>query len=396
MTSTVISSPSSIRSAPSLASSSSSSSSSLQPWPALLRTLPFSISLVVPALALAIARDPVGPARFVVPALIFVVIPLLDALLGNEVRMAEPEQAATSARSWRYDLWLWAWVPLQLAAVVAAIARVPAAFAAGELSAPGLASVIVAFGLATGIGINVAHELMHRRGRLERALAEVLMTTTTYTHFCVEHVLGHHKHVATPVDPASSRLGESLYVYLPRTLLGGVRSAWRLEGQRRKNARIPWWSLKNRQLRYPLVLAAVYVGIAVVTGPVGVLFFAGQGLMAMLLLETINYIEHYGLARRELSPGRYERCLPWHSWNASQRLTNWFLLHLQRHADHHHIASRPYYALRHVDESPQLPFGYATMVLLALVPPLWRRVMDERAVAWNARQRALEEARDVG
>jgi alkane 1-monooxygenase len=237
---------------------------------------------------------------------------------------------------------------------------------------------------------------MHRRGRLERGLAELLMTTTTYTHFCVEHVLGHHKHVATPLDPASSHLGESLYAYLPRTLLGGVRSAWRLEGQRRKNAGLSWWSLKNRQVRYPLVLALVYVGIAIFVGPIGVVFFAGQSLVAMLLLETINYIEHYGLARRELSPGRYERCLPWHSWNASQRLTNWFLLHLQRHADHHHIASRPYYALRHVDESPQLPFGYATMVLLALLPPLWCRVMDERARAWNARQRALEVARDAG
>ena len=387
MTSTVASSP---------LSSSASSSSALQPWSALLRTLPFSISLVVPALALGVALDPAGPARLIVPALIFVVIPLLDALLGHEVRMSEPEQAATTARSWRYDVWTWSWVPLQLAAVVLALVRVPASLASGELSVVEFASAVVAFGLAAGLSINVAHELMHRRGRIERGLAELLMTTTTYTHFCVEHVLGHHKHVATPLDAASSRLGESLYAYLPRTLLGGVRSAWHLEGQRRKNARLPWWSLKNRQVRYPLVLAIVYVGIAVVVGPIGVVFFAGQSLVAMLLLETINYIEHYGLARRELAPGRYERCLPWHSWNASQRLTNWFLLHLQRHADHHHIASRPYYALRHVDESPQLPFGYATMVLLALVPPLWRRIMDERARVWNDRQRALEVARDAG
>lgn len=379
-----------------LPSSSSPSSTTTLPWPAALRSLPYSVGLMVPALGVGLAFDPAGPIRFLVPALIFGVLPILDAVLGHEVRRLEPEAAATSARDWRYDLWLWAWVPLQLVAVVVGVASVPAALASGALSTAGFVTAAIAMGLVTGLGINVAHEFMHRRGRVERVLAEILMTTTTYTHFCVEHVLGHHKNVATPLDPASSRLGESVYVYLPRTLLGGLRSAFHLEGQRRRKAGLPWWSLKNRQLRYPLVLVLVYVAIVVVVGPPGVVFFAVQSLVAMCLLETINYIEHYGLARREVRPGVYERCLPWHSWNASQRLTNWFLLHLQRHADHHHIASRPYYALRHVDESPQLPQGYAAMVLLALVPPLWRRVMDHRAVAWNDTQRALEAARDAG
>jgi alkane 1-monooxygenase len=386
MTSTVVS--------PLPASSPTASSSQVLGWPAFLRTAPFSISLVVPLLALAIAIEPAGPWPWFVPALIFAVIPLLDVVLGHESRMLEPEQAAVTARSWRYDVWLWLWVPIQLAAVVVAVVGLPAALVRGDLTIARFIAAAASFGLATGVGINVAHELMHRRGKLERALAEALMTTTTYTHFCVEHVLGHHKNVATPNDPASSHIGESLYAYLPKTLVGGLRSAWRLEGQRRRNARLAWWSLRNRQLRYPLVLLAVYVVIAVVAGGWGVVFFAAQSVVAMVLLETINYIEHYGLARRELSPGRYERCLPWHSWNASQRLTNWFLMHLQRHADHHHIASRPYYALRHIDESPQLPFGYATMVLVALVPPLWFRLMDGRALAWNERQRALEGSRD--
>jgi alkane 1-monooxygenase len=145
-------------------------------------------------------------------------------------------------------------------------------------------------------------------------------------------------------------------------------------------------------MRYPVVLAVVYVVIAVVVGVWGVVFFALQSLVAMTLLEVINYIEHYGLARREIEPGRYERCLPEHSWNASERLTNWFLFHLQRHADHHHVASRPYYALRHIEESPQLPTGYAGMILLALVPPLWRRVMDPRVEAWHGRARPTEDA----
>jgi len=356
--------------------------------PRVLRSLPFSIGLITPILGLVVANNPHGLALALVPAIVFGVIPALDALLGHSLKRVEPEAAATTGRDWRYDLWLWLWIPLQLAAVGLSVARV----GAGDVALRELPLLALSLGLVTGVGINVAHELMHRRGKVERALAEVLMTTTTYTHFCVEHVLGHHKHVSTPNDPASSHLGDSLYGYLPRTLIGGLRSAWRLEGNRRVKAGTPWWSLKNRQLRYPLTLAVVYVAVFVVAGGWGVALFAAQSLVAMTLLETINYVEHYGLARREIRPGVYERTLPWHSWNAPQRLTNWFLFHLQRHADHHHVASRPFYALRHIDDSPQLPAGYATMVLLALVPPLWRRVMDHRVLAWRDRQAQLEAA----
>jgi alkane 1-monooxygenase len=369
-------------------STPSSMSITVQALPRLLRSLPFAIGLVVPLVGLALVLAPSGPVLYALPAIIFGVIPLLDVVLGHHLQMVEPETSATSGRDWRYDLWLWLWVPMQVTAVVV-----------GAVTISGLTGwdflwATVSVGLFTGVGINVAHELMHRRGKVERALAEVLMTTTTYTHFCVEHVLGHHKHVSTPVDPASSHLGDSLYGYLPRTLLGGLRSAWRIEDKRRRQAGLPWWSWKNRQFRYGLILALVYVAIGATVGVMGVVFFAGQSLVAMSLLETINYIEHYGLARREIRPGVYERTMPWHSWNASQRLTNWFLFHLQRHADHHHIASRPYYALRHIDDSPQLPAGYATMVLLATVPPLWRLVMDHRVTAWTERQRVLEGAAD--
>ena len=303
------------------------------------------------------------------------------------------------------------WIPLQIVAVVGIFWRLatdasltPSLGAVVETPsdvtawAPVLTFALLALstGLMTGIGINVAHELMHRRGRPERAGAEILMVMTTYTHFCVEHVLGHHKHVSTPVDPASSRLGESIYVYLPRTLLGGLRSAWRLEGQRVRRVGIPSWSLRNRRLRYALTLLAVYVFIGATVGAVGVVFMALQSAVAMLLLETINFIEHYGLARREIRPGVYERTMPAHSWNASERMTNWFLFHLQRHADHHHLASRPFFALRHIDDSPQMPTGYAGMILLALVPPLWRRVMDPRVLAWQARQVGEETSSSAG
>ncbi|MDP2340641.1 MAG: alkane 1-monooxygenase [Deltaproteobacteria bacterium] len=362
----------------------------------LLRALPFSVGLIVPLGAIWVALHPAGFTLVALPLFLFGLIPLLDLVMGIDKAELEPD--ASKARDWRYDLWLWAWIPLQLAALGVALHVVAGGRhgeSSGALSWSAFLLLALSIGLVTGAGINVAHELMHRRGKIERALAELMMTTTTYTHFCVEHVHGHHKHVSTPNDPASSLKGESLYAYLPRTLVGGLRSAWRIESRRR--AGLPL-SLRDRRVRYPLILAIVYAVVVVVAGPWGAVFFALQSVVAMTLLEIINYIEHYGLARRELSPGVYERCLPAHSWNASERLTNWFLFHLQRHADHHHLASRPYFALRHIEDSPQMPTGYAGMVLLALVPPLWRRVMDPRVEAFGARWLQVEpcEEKSIG
>ncbi len=345
-------------------------------------SLPFAIALSIPLAGIRVALHPEGVRLVLLPLVIFGAVPLLDLVLGRSRGLLEESAAPRDAR---YDVWLWLWVPLQLSAVSLGVVYVGGS---SDLSWTAFALAALSMGLVSGIGINVAHELMHRRGRLERALAEVLMTSATYTHFCVEHVLGHHKHVATPDDPASSHLGESLYAYLPKTLFGGLRSAWRIESKRVAAQKLRGFA--DRRVRYVVVIVAVYAACVAAAGVWGAVFFALQSLVAMLLLETINYVEHYGLARRELSPGKYERCLPWHSWNASERLTNWFLFHLQRHADHHHLASRPYYALRHIDESPQLPTGYAGMILLSLVPPLWRRVMDPRVMAWNEKQRALE------
>lgn len=364
---------------------------SFTPSRALRESLPFAIAMYVPFAGLRLANDPSWQRALILPTVIFIVMPLLDLVCGRVQRQLVPEAAAKTGRDWRFDLWLWLWVPLELLAIGWFLTHVHR----GELPTTTLLACALAFGLVTGIGINVAHELMHRRGRFERALAEILMTCTTYTHFCVEHVLGHHKHVSTPEDPASSRLGQSLYAYLPQTLLGGLRSAWRLEGARVARVGIPRWSLRNRRLRYPLVLAVVYASIFLYAGVEGVIFFALQSAVAMVLLETINYIEHYGLSRRRLPSGRYERTTPAHSWNASERLTNWFLFHLQRHADHHHLASRPFYALRHIEESPQLPTGYAGMIVLSLVPPLWRRVMDPRVEAWRTHSLTSAEPPDA-
>lgn len=236
--------------------------------------------------------------------------------------------------------------------------------------------LILDLGFASALGINVAHELMHRPGKVDQRLAELLMASVTYTHFCVEHVQGHHKNVATERDPATSRKGESLYAYLPRTIWGGLWSAWGIEKARSGSG----WG--NRLVRYAVAQVAVFAGLWAWLGPWGVLAFLAQSLVAIVMLETINYIEHYGLQRAEIAPGKPERVAPRHSWNSSHRLTNWMLLNLSRHSDHHAFAARPFTELRHYDEVPQLPASYSAMMLLATVPPLWFRVMDRRVDAW--------------
>jgi alkane 1-monooxygenase len=343
----------------------------------MTRSLPFALAFIAPVLSgLGVAF---GSWWLALPPLfLFVITPVMDALLGLHTAPFDDE-AADRWRDLKYDAWLWLWIPVQLAIQVAALI-----VAASTTDAATLVGIVFASGLLGGLGINVAHEFMHRKGKPERALAEVLMTSVGYTHFVVEHVLGHHKHVATPNDPATARKGESIAPFLVRSIAGGLASYWRLEGARVAKLSVPF-GLRDRRLRYPLVLALMVAAIGVALGPVALAVFIGQCFVAILLLETINYVEHYGLARARLPNGSYERVEPAHSWNSSHRLTSFYLFLLPRHADHHAHASRPYFALRHLDDSPQLPAGYSTMLLVALVPPLWRSVMDPRVDGWRSR-----------
>lgn len=346
----------------------------------MTRALPFFLAFMLPALV--VTGVELGGVWTLAPLLlVFVAIPLLDALIGLDTR--NPDES--TPHRWLFDLPLLAWVPVQLGTTAYVIARL----IGGEFGVGETLALTLTLGVVNGAGgINVAHELMHRKTGLHRACAEILMTSVHYTHFCVEHVLGHHRFVATEQDAASSRFGETLYAFLPRTLAHSLTSAIRLEGERCVRQRIPTWSLRNRRLRYALVLLALDLTIGLALGPLALAIFVGQGVVAFVLLETINYIEHYGLARRRLASGNFERVQPHHSWNSAHRASNWYLFNLQRHSDHHYLASREYDRLRHYDDVPQLPAGYATMVLLALIPPLWFRAMDPRVLAWNSRSRA--------
>jgi alkane 1-monooxygenase len=216
---------------------------------------------------------------------------------------------------------------------------------------------------------------------MERWLSRVALAQSAYGHFFIEHNRGHHVRVATPEDPASARLGESFYAFLPRTVLGSVRSAWELERTRLARLGSPSWSPRNDILgawaMTVVLLAALIAAFGFVVAP----YLLIQAVIGFSLLEVVNYLEHYGLLRQRREDGRYERTRPEHSWNSNNTASNVLLYHLQRHSDHHANPIRRYQALRHVDDAPQLPTGYAGMILLAVLPPLWRRVMDHRVLA---------------
>ncbi|MBY6365904.1 alkane 1-monooxygenase [Rhodococcoides corynebacterioides] len=306
----------------------------------------------------------------------FVLIPLLDVLAGAD-GSNPPDDEVRDLQQDRFYRWCtFLFLPVQYVGLVVACWLV----AFGTLSTVDRIGYAVSVGLVGGIGINAAHELGHRVERAERRLAKIALAQSCYGHFVVEHNRGHHVRVATPEDPASARLGESLYRFFPRTILGGVRSAWALERDRLRRRGRRVLSLRNDVLTAWSLSVLLFGVLVAAFGPVVLPFLLVQAVTGVLLLESVNYIEHYGLRRQRTATGRYERCAPRHSWNSDHIVTNIFLYHLQRHSDHHANPGRRFQTLRSFDESPQLPAGYATMVLLAAVPPLWRRVMDPKVV----------------
>jgi alkane 1-monooxygenase len=314
---------------------------------------------------------------WLLPAVMYGLIPLADALLGPDRRNPPEQSVAALEADPYYRAVVVAFVPFQFAATV-----IGCAIAVQQpLSATGWLGLVLTVGGINGVAINTAHELGHKRPRWERWLARVTLAPVAYGHFYVEHNRGHHLRVATPEDPASARLGESFWAFLPRTMLGSLRSAWHIERSALAARGLPTWHWRNELLQAWAMTAVLYGALALAFGPGVLLFLAVQAFYGASLLEVVNYIEHYGLLRAIGPDGRRVRCDPTHSWNSSHVLSNLFLYQLQRHSDHHAHPGRRYQALRHFDESPQLPSGYAAMLLLAYVPPLWFRVMDPRVLA---------------
>jgi alkane 1-monooxygenase len=313
---------------------------------------------------------------FLTPVFVFVVIPVIDLLIGDD-RTNPPEAAVPALQNSPYYRWItYLYLPAQYAALVVACATWSAG--AGVAGAIGL---VLTTGVVNGVAINTAHELGHKREKVERRLSKIALAPTGYGHFYVEHNRGHHVRVATPEDPASARLGESYWRFWPRTVIGSLRSAWRLETSRfRLRHRSPW-TVRNDILNAWAMTAVLFAALTVAFGPAVLPLLAAQAVIGFSLLEAVNYLEHYGLLRQRNAAGRYEKVDPRHSWNSDRLVTNVFLFQLQRHSDHHANPLRRYQVLRSFDVSPQLPAGYATMLVVALVPPLWRRVMDHRVLA---------------
>ncbi|WP_322077125.1 alkane 1-monooxygenase [Burkholderia cepacia] len=311
------------------------------------------------------------------PLFAFGVIPILDTLIGDD-RDNPPEAVVPHLERERYYRLI-----VYLATLVEYVAFFACVWIVGThaLAWYDYVGFALSLGAATGISINTAHELGHKTDRFERWLAKITLAPVAYGHFYVEHNRGHHVRVATAEDPASARYGESFWAFLPRTVTGSIRSAWRLEKARLERLGHSPWTWHNEVL-HAWAMTVVVWGIAIaMAGKVVIPFLVIQAVYGASLLEVVNYVEHYGLGRRKLPNGRYERCTPQHSWNSNHVVTNLFLYQLQRHADHHANPTRSYQALRHFDDSPQLPAGYATMILFAYVPPLWYRVMNPRVVA---------------
>lgn len=237
--------------------------------------------------------------------------------------------------------------------------------------------MITAYGMACGLAINNAHELGHRNTKFEQSLSKLLLMTSLYMHFFIEHNRGHHLQVATDEDPASSRKGESVYAFYIRTITGSWLSAWKLEKKRLVKAGHHTVSMSNEMIIFQLIQLSLLLLIGIAIGGYVLLYFIIGAFIGIIMLETVNYIEHYGL-RREKKGKRYERTLPIHSWNSSHPFGRLIMLELSRHSDHHYIANRKYQLLRHHEESPQMPTGYPGMMLLSLVPPLWFSIMHKR------------------
>ena len=336
------------------------------------------LSLLVPATvligpALMLASGDVR-ALWLPPIFFYVVAPLLDWLLGEDLSNP-PESAVAALDADRYYRRItYALVPVLWLAFIFSAWFV----ASHPLPWHGLLAMVLITGSVGGFSINLGHELGHKNTKLERWLAKLILAPTAYGHFFIEHNRGHHRDVATPLDPASSRMGESIYHFVWREMPGAFKRAWKLETDRLNREKLPLWSLHNEILQ-PALITLLLWGTLLAWLGLGLLpFLLVASFWANFQLTSANYIEHYGLLRQLRAPGKYEICQPHHSWNSNHIFSNWALFHLQRHSDHHAHPLRRYQSLRHFENLPRLPSGYFGMFTVAYVPALWRHVMDER------------------
>ncbi|MBQ1494080.1 MAG: alkane 1-monooxygenase [Acinetobacter sp.] len=341
------------------------------------------LGLAVPAIAMSgLAGYQFGPKKskkFFAsfgPLFIHGVIPTLDKLIGEDTENPPLDAIADLEADPYYSRIVKLFIPLQYAT------NVYGGYLASRKGTSVADQVLLGtlVGMVNGIAINTAHELSHKNGRLEHYLSHLALAPSGYNHFRIEHPYGHHRRVATPEDPASSRLGETFWKFLPRTVIGSFKSAIEIEKKRLERKKLPFFCKEN-ELIHGWAMSAIYHGLMFKKfGIRSVPFQLTQATYAVTLFEAVNYIEHYGLKREKKENGQYERTLPEHSWNNNNLVTNLFLYQLQRHSDHHAYPTRSFQTLRHFENAPQLPAGYGAMLLPAFIPTWWSKIMDDLVV----------------
>lgn len=315
-----------------------------------------------------------GAWTWAVPIYAYAFVPIVELVTKASQKNMTKAEEDVAKNSRVYDWMVYSIVPLQWAMFITFMF---------VIQTPGLVwweytGMIVSMGIGcAAFGINVGHELGHRHKWYEQWMAKALLLTAQYMHFFIEHNRGHHKNVSTADDPATSRQGEIVYTFWFRSVIMGYISAWKIELGRLAKAEKPWYHWSNEMIFYAVVQIGFLALVAAVFNVTVMLAVLAASTIGFLLLETVNYIEHYGLVRHASEKG-YQRVLPIHSWNSNHVLGRLLLFELSRHSDHHYMASRPYQVLRHFDDSPQMPTGYPGMIMLALVPPLWFAVMNPR------------------
>ncbi len=350
--------------------------------------LKYSIAYSLP-LTVAVALSCDGPLTFLPLLYVYGLIPLVELLLGSDPKNLSQAEVELRKVDPIYDYLLYLIVPIQYGFLVWFLF----AMSQPELSWMTIVGRVSAMGLMCGAyGINVAHELGHRASKHEQWMSKALLLTSLYMHFFIEHNRGHHRNVATPDDPATAKRNQWLHTFLIQSVIFSYLSAWNIERKSLKRKGIHPLSLQNEMLRFLIIQVALVVGIAVFFSTAVMLYFVAAAGIGIFLLETVNYIEHYGLERRKVSSGKYERTMPHHSWNSDHILGRMLLFELSRHSDHHFIASKKYQVLEHYDEVPQMPTGYPGMVVLACVPPVWFRVMNPRVDRWNQHAATLADS----
>ncbi|WP_425044376.1 alkane 1-monooxygenase [Primorskyibacter sp. S87] len=306
---------------------------------------------------------------------------ILDRMLGLNVNNADP-QIDDEDLGW-YIALTQLWAPLQFLTLFGLIWFVSDS---DHLSTIEKLALFFGVGIATGtVGINYSHELMHQKGKRERWLGDILLAMVLYSHFRSEHLLVHHRYVGTPRDPVTARYNEGFHRFYPRVLRESLTSSFAAEKNLLARKELPWTDFSNPFFRYWFLQGVMLLLALVLGGWVGLGLFLMQASVAIWQLELVNYVEHYGLTRKHLGKGKYEHVKPHHSWNAAHKASNWLLINLQRHSDHHYKPNRRFPLLQNhaEDEAPQLPYGYPVMTVAAMIPPLWRRVMNPRVRHWR-------------